>query len=102
MARQGYTLAFGWSIDDFVKSLTKRGREPGTFNHYVSMDTQVLAMVLKRATNSTTLTSYLESRMWSKVCLPHALLSLSLSRSLSCALFLTPRIDANARRPHPD
>ena len=61
----GYTLALGWSIDGFVASL-KRGREPGEMNHYVSMDTQVLAMVLTRAANCT-LEKFAEEKLWSKV-----------------------------------
>lgn len=61
----GYTLALGWSIDGFVASL-KRGVEPGKMNHYVSMDTQVLAMILTRAANCT-LEEFAEDRLWSKV-----------------------------------
>ena len=46
--RFGRTIAFGSSLDDFSASL-ERQRQPGTFNHYVSIDTQVLGMVLDRA-----------------------------------------------------
>jgi hypothetical protein len=35
--------AFGTSLDDFSASLV-REREPGTYYHYVSIDTQVLGM----------------------------------------------------------
>ena len=41
--------ALGTSLDDFSASLV-REREPGTYHHYVSIDTQVLGMVLTRAT----------------------------------------------------
>jgi len=61
----GYTLALGGSMDRFTASL-KREREPGIFNHYVSINTQVLGMVLRRATNQT-LASFLEENIWSKV-----------------------------------
>jgi CubicO group peptidase (beta-lactamase class C family) len=39
--RLGGLLALNTSIDEFVASL-KNIREPGTYNQYVSMDTQVL------------------------------------------------------------
>lgn len=61
----GRAIAFDTSLDEFVASL-KRERVPGTFHHYVSMDTQVLGMLL-RATTSETIASYLESRIWKKL-----------------------------------
>lgn len=61
----GYTLALGWSMDSFVATL-KRERDQGIFNHYVSIDTQVLAMVLTRAAN-TSLSDFAEEHLWSKV-----------------------------------
>jgi len=61
----GYTLALGFSMDSFVKTL-KNERVPGTFNHYVSIDTQVLSMVLAAATGST-LASFLETNLWKKI-----------------------------------
>lgn len=61
----GYTLALGWSIDSFVASL-KRGQEPGKMNNYVSMDTQVLAMIITRAANCS-LESFAEEHLWSTV-----------------------------------
>ncbi len=63
--RMGRAMALGSSIEGFVASL-RREREPGTYNHYVSMDTQVLAMVLRRATGEN-LSSYLESRIWQRI-----------------------------------
>jgi CubicO group peptidase (beta-lactamase class C family) len=47
--RLGRLLALNTSIDEFVASL-KNIREPGTYNQYVSMDTQVLSMVLREVT----------------------------------------------------
>jgi CubicO group peptidase (beta-lactamase class C family) len=64
--RLGRALAFNTSLDDFVASLLRRKRTPGTFHDYVSMDTQVLGMVLRAATGET-LASYLESRVWQKL-----------------------------------
>jgi CubicO group peptidase (beta-lactamase class C family) len=61
----GYTLALGWSMDSFVASL-KAAMKPGVRNHYVSMDTQVLAMILTRATLQR-LSDFAEEHLWSKV-----------------------------------
>lgn len=63
--RMGRAVAFGTSIDDFVRSL-KPERPPGTYHHYVSMDTQVLAMVLREATGES-LSSYMRSRLWQRI-----------------------------------
>lgn len=54
--------AFGTSLDDFSASLV-RERTPGTYHHYVSIDTQVLGMVLTRATGQS-LTTYLTEKIW--------------------------------------
>jgi len=63
--RMGRAIAFGTSIDEFVRSLQPE-RPPGTYHHYVSMDTQVLAMVLRAATGET-LSSYMQSRLWQRI-----------------------------------
>jgi len=63
--RMGRAIAFNTLLDDFVASL-KNEREPGTYRSYVSMDTQVLGMVLHEATGQT-LTSYLERRIWQRI-----------------------------------
>ena len=63
--RMGRAIALDTSIDAFVASL-KNDRPPGTYNHYVSMDTQVLAMVLREATGAT-IGEYSESRLWQKI-----------------------------------
>ena len=55
-------IAFGTSLDDFTASL-QREREPGIFNQYVSIDTQVLGMVLVRATQQS-LTQYAQKHLW--------------------------------------
>ncbi len=60
--RFGRTIAFGGSMTEFAASL-ERAREPGTYHHYVSIDTQVLAMLVTRVTGES-LTDYLESRIW--------------------------------------
>ena len=51
------------SLTKFIVSLTNE-REPGTYNKYISADTQVLSMVLKGATNKS-LTEYMQTKLWS-------------------------------------
>ena len=60
--RMGRALALGTSVQDFVRSL-QRQFPPGTTNHYVSMDTQVLGLCLRRAVGMP-LTQYLEEKLW--------------------------------------
>ena len=63
--RMGRAIAFDTSINAFVASL-KNERPPGTYNHYVSMDTQVLAMVISQATGASS-RGYTENRLWHKI-----------------------------------
>ncbi len=60
--RLGRVLALGGSLDEFAASL---GNEvpPGTRNHYVSIDTQVLAMLLVRVTGRS-ITEYMQEKLW--------------------------------------
>ena len=44
--RRGRAVATGTSMRDFSKTLT-REREPGTYMHYVSINTQVLGFLYK-------------------------------------------------------
>jgi CubicO group peptidase (beta-lactamase class C family) len=60
--RMGRTLAMRSPIAEFVCSLESE-RPSGTVNHYVSMDTQVLCMVLREATGKT-LTQLTEEKLW--------------------------------------
>jgi len=53
------------SVNEFVATLPNE-LEPGTFNRYVSADTQVLAMVLQAATGKS-LTDYGEEKLWSRL-----------------------------------
>lgn len=45
--RMGRIIGTGGSMDAFAKSMTKQEWTPGTYNHYVSIDTHVLGMVLR-------------------------------------------------------
>lgn len=60
--RFGRTLALGRSFESFVKTL-KYDTPQGTFNRYNSSDTQVLGMIISRATG-TTVSDYLEKKLW--------------------------------------
>lgn len=60
--RLGRYFALGLPLDGFCKSL-EREREPGSFHQYVSMDTQVLGMLIREATGMD-FADYFESRIW--------------------------------------
>ncbi len=60
--RFGRSFALGSSLDDFSASLVNE-RAPGTYHHYVSINTQVLGMMLTRITGKT-LSAYLEEKIW--------------------------------------
>jgi len=62
VVRFGHAVAFGHSLDAFAATLP-REHAPGTYLRYNSMDTQVLSMVLRRATG-TSLANYLSTRLW--------------------------------------
>ena len=61
----GRYFALGMPMADFAKRL-KRQWEPGTHNHYVSIDTQVLGMILTKATGQP-ITEYMHDKLWSKI-----------------------------------
>lgn len=63
--RWGRYFAWGASQDNFAASL-KREIPPGTYRHYVSINTQVLGMILVKATRKS-LTQYLEEKIWKKI-----------------------------------
>ncbi|MBI1319870.1 MAG: serine hydrolase [Candidatus Hydrogenedens sp.] len=58
-------FAFNVPVEDFVRSL-KNGRPSGTVHHYVSMDTQVLAMVLRGATKKS-IAELTETQLWKPI-----------------------------------
>lgn len=62
ISRYGRSFAWGSSQDEFAKTL-KREREPGTFNHYVSINTHILAMILVKVTGKS-LTENLKEKIW--------------------------------------
>jgi len=56
------SLGLGKSLEDLLISLT-RERTPGTYNRYVSSDTQVLGMVLREATG-VDIATYTQEKLW--------------------------------------
>ncbi|GLQ30731.1 serine hydrolase domain-containing protein [Litoribrevibacter albus] len=60
--RFGRLMALGGSFDEFAASLENE-RQPGTYMHYVSMDTHVLGMVLRSATGES-IEDYFNKNLW--------------------------------------
>ena len=60
--RFGRAVATGTSMRNFSKTLT-REREPGTYMHYVSINTQVLGFLLQEVTNKS-ISQYLYNKIW--------------------------------------
>jgi len=60
--KMGRVLALGGSMDEFALELEERVRDPGKVRQYVSIDTHVLAMVLRRVTGKT-LPEYLAEKI---------------------------------------
>lgn len=61
----GQTIALGGSANDWVAGLQSAGA-PGQQHHYVSVDTQVLGMVLSGATGKP-LADYMAEKLWSRL-----------------------------------
>jgi CubicO group peptidase (beta-lactamase class C family) len=61
----GVAVARGTSFRDFAKSLTK-DKEQGTYNHYVSIDSQMLGLLLDKVTGMP-LREYLQMHIWEKI-----------------------------------
>ncbi len=60
--RFGIAFTLGSSYEKFSLSL-KREREPGTYCHYVSIDTQVLGYLLSKITGKS-ITEYFKEKLW--------------------------------------
>lgn len=67
--RFGRAFALGTSYESFALSL-KNERKPGTYNHYVSIDTQVLGMLLEKVTGKR-LSVYLKEKLWDPMGMEH-------------------------------
>jgi len=60
--RWGRGFAMGGSQDEFAATL-ERELEPGTVNHYVSINTHVLGMILTKATGRS-VNDYMQEKLW--------------------------------------
>lgn len=78
------TVAFGSSLDDFAASLV-RDKPPGTYHHYVSIDTQVLGMILTRALDRS-LSDYLRDKLWQPMGMEHPVYWLKDDHGMELAL----------------
>ncbi len=67
--RWGRGFAWGSSQDAFAATLV-REREPGTFHHYVSINTHVLGMILVRATGKSVV-AYAQEKLWEPLGMEH-------------------------------
>lgn len=67
--RFGRAIAFGTSMAKFAKTL-ERTRHPGTYHHYVSLDTQMLGLLVCRVTGQS-LASYLQQKIWQPLEMEH-------------------------------
>jgi len=59
------TFALGESQDMFARTMVNE-KEPGTYNHYVSINTHVLGMILKRTTGKT-VAQYFKEKIWEPI-----------------------------------
>ena len=67
--RWGRGFALGDSQDEFAATLEKEV-EPGTVNHYVSINTHVLGMIIKRATKRN-IADYMQEKLWHPLGMEH-------------------------------
>ena len=63
------TFALGGSQDKFAATLINE-KEPGTFNHYVSINTHVLGMILVRTTGRS-ISEYFKDKLWDPIGAEH-------------------------------
>ncbi len=63
--RMGRILAVGGSLDEFTATLVKE-KPPGQEFHYVSMDTHIISMIVRRVTGKS-LIDLAEDHIWSKI-----------------------------------
>ncbi len=64
--KMGRVLALGGSLDEFAASISETAYKPGTARQYVSIDTHVISMVLRSATNES-LQDYFVKNLWSRI-----------------------------------
>ena len=63
--RYGRVTATGTSQREFAKTL-KNSKKPGTYNHYISLDSQMLGMLVAEVSNMS-VKEYLYEKIWSQI-----------------------------------
>lgn len=63
--RYGRTFAWGASQNNFATTLVNE-KPPGTYNHYVSIDTHVIGMLLVKITGQS-ITDFMKENLWDKI-----------------------------------
>lgn len=61
----GQRIFLGQTTNDWIAQ-RKRAKAPGTEHHYISIDTQVLGMVLEAATGKS-VAQYMQDKLWSRI-----------------------------------
>jgi hypothetical protein len=80
----GRAVAAGTSFRDFAKTLTNH-KEQGTYNHYVSIDSQMLGFLLVKVTGMP-LREYLHEHIWEKIGMEDSAYYLSDNEDVDMAL----------------
>lgn len=80
----GRAVAAGTSFRDFAKTLTNH-KEQGTYNHYVSIDSQMLGFLLIEVTGMP-LREYLQKNIWEKIGMEDEAYYLSDNKDVDMAL----------------
>ena len=80
----GRAVAAGTSFRDFAKTLTNH-KEQGTYNHYVSIDSQMLGFLLVEVTGMP-LREYLHEHIWEKIGMEDSAYYLSDNEDVDMAL----------------
>ncbi len=64
--RMGRIIGVGGSMDKFAQDMTEKDWDSGTYNHYVSIDTHVLGMVVRQITGET-LADFIRANVFDKL-----------------------------------
>lgn len=67
-----FTMHFSMNkpVNDYLLTV-KPDKEPGSYNHYVSMDTQVLGAILAKVLDGKSLSTYLKEKIWDPIGMEH-------------------------------
>lgn len=63
--RMSLSMLMGEPFEEYLATL-QREREPGTYNHYVSVNTEIIGIIVRNATGKG-LAEYLQENIWKKI-----------------------------------